>query len=187
MKKFLVLTTALVAGLAVGLSHADDDKGKGKGKGKAADPAARADAMIKSLDKDANGTISKEEFAAGPMAAKAKEKGGDGMIDKIFAGRDTNKDGQLDKAELSTPPKGKGGDKGKGKGKGGEKGAAKGGDKEGAAKGGDKGAAKDGDKGAAKDGDKGAAKDGDKGAAKDGDKGAAKAGEKEGAAKKKAE
>jgi hypothetical protein len=138
MKKFLVLTTALVAGLAVGLSHADDDKGKGKGKGKAADPAARADAMIKSLDKDANGTLSKEEFAAGPMAAKAKEKGGDGMIDKIFAGRDTNKDGQLDKAELSAPPKGKGGEKGgekgKGKGKGGEKGAAKGGEKEAPAK-----------------------------------------------------
>ncbi|MBP9225963.1 MAG: hypothetical protein KBF76_18980 [Verrucomicrobiales bacterium] len=138
MKKFLVLTTALVAGLAVGLSHADDDKGKGKGKGKAADPAARADAMIKSLDKDANGTLSKEEFAAGPMAAKAKEKGGDGMIDKIFAGRDTNSDGQLDKAELSAPPKGKGGEKGgekgKGKGKGGEKGAAKGGEKEAPAK-----------------------------------------------------
>ena len=138
MKKFLVLTTALVAGLAVGLSHAEDDKGKGKGKGKAADPAARADAMIKSLDKDANGTISKEEFAAGPMAAKAKEKGGDGMIDKIFAGRDTNSDGQLDKAELSAPPKGKGGEKGgekgKGKGKGGEKGAAKGGEKEAPAK-----------------------------------------------------
>ena len=138
MKKFLVLTTALVAGLAVGLSHADDDKGKGKGKGKAADPAARADAMIKSLDKDANGTLSKEEFAAGPMAAKAKEKGGDGMIDKIFAGRDTNSDGHLDKAELSAPPKGKGGEKGgekgKGKGKGGEKGAAKGGEKEAPAK-----------------------------------------------------
>ena len=28
--------------------------------------------------------------------------------EKMFAGRDTNKDGQLDKAELSAPPKGKG-------------------------------------------------------------------------------
>jgi Ca2+-binding EF-hand superfamily protein len=106
MKKFLVLTTALVAGLAVGLSHAEDEKGKGKGKG--GDPVKRAEAMIKSLDKDANGTLSKEEFAANPNAAKMKEKGGEGAIDKAFAARDTNKDGQLDKAELSTPPKGKG-------------------------------------------------------------------------------
>lgn len=112
MNKFLVLAT-LVAGLAVGL-HAEE-KGKGKGDGKGGDPAKRAEAMIKQLDKDGNGTISKEEFAAGPMAAKAKEKGGD--VDKIFAGRDKNSDGQLDKAELSMPPKGKG-DKGKGKGKG---------------------------------------------------------------------
>lgn len=110
MKKFLVVATTVVAGLAVGLSQAEEEKGKGKGKG--GDPAKRAEAMIKQLDKDSNGTLSKEEFAAGPMAAKAKEKGAD--IDKMFAGRDTNKDGQLDKAELSAPPKGKG--KGKGKG-----------------------------------------------------------------------
>lgn len=114
MNKFLVLAT-LVAGLAVGL-QAEEGKGKGKGEGKGGDPAKRAEAMIKQLDKDGNGTLSKEEFAAGPMAAKAKEKGGD--IDKIFAGRDKNSDGQLDKAELSAAPKGKGDGKGKGKGKG---------------------------------------------------------------------
>lgn len=72
MKKFLVLTTALVAGLAVGLSHADDDKGKGKGKGKAADPAARADAMIKSLNKDADGTISKKSLPQAPWPPKPR-------------------------------------------------------------------------------------------------------------------
>ena len=103
MKKFLVLATTVVAGLAVGLAQAEEEKGKGKGKG--GDPAARADAMIKELDKDANGTLSKEEFAAGPMAAKAKEKGGDGAVDKAFAGRDKDKNGQLDKAELSAAPK----------------------------------------------------------------------------------
>ena len=114
MKKFLVVATTVVAGLAVGLSQAEEGKDKGKGKG--GDPAKRAEAMIKTLDKDGNGTLSKEEFAAGPMAAKAKEKGAD--IDKLFAARDTNKDGQLDKAELAAPPKGKGDGKGKGKGKG---------------------------------------------------------------------
>ncbi len=111
MKKFLVLATTLVAGLAVGLAQAEEGKEKGKGKG--GDPAKRAEAMIKALDKDANGTISEEEFLAGPAATKAKTDGKDPK--KMFAGRDTNKDGQLDKAELSAPPKGKGDGKGKGK------------------------------------------------------------------------
>ena len=114
MKKFLLVATTLVAGLTIGLAQAED---KEKGKGKGGDPVKRAEGMIKTLDKDGNGTLSKEEFAASPNAAKMKEKGGEGAIDKAFAGRDTNKDGQLDKAELSAPPKGKG-DKGKGKGEG---------------------------------------------------------------------
>jgi hypothetical protein len=107
MKKFLVLTTTLVAGLAVGLAQAEEGKEKGKGKGKGGDPAKRAEGMIKALDKDGNGTISKEEFLAGPAATKAKADGKD--PEKMFAARDGNKDGQLDKAELSAPPKGKGG------------------------------------------------------------------------------
>src|SRR5690606_4799507 len=104
MKKFLVVATFVVAGLAIGLVQAEEGREKGKGKG--GDPAKRAEAMIKNLDKDGNGTLSKEEFAASPFAAKAKEKGGEGAIDKIFARRDTNKDGQLDQAELSAPPQG---------------------------------------------------------------------------------
>lgn len=124
MKKFLVVATAMVAGLAVGIAQAEDEKGKGKGKGKGGDPAKRAEMMIKKLDTDGNGTISKEEFAAGPMAKKAKESGKEGMIDKAFAARDKNSDGQLDKAELSAPRpggKGKGKPGGKGKGKGDKK------------------------------------------------------------------
>lgn len=116
MKRFLVAATTVVAGLTVGLVQADEGKEKGKGKG--GDPAKRAEAMIKRLDTDGNGTISKEEFAAGPMAAKAKERGDEGAIDRIFASRDTNSDGQLDQAELSAPPKGKGPGDGKGKGEG---------------------------------------------------------------------
>ncbi len=116
MNKFLVLAT-LMAGLAVGLQA---EEGKEKGKGKGGDPAKRAEATIKQLDKDGNGTLSEAEFVAGPNAVKAKEKGGDPA--KMFKSRDTNKDGQLDKAELSAPPKPP---KGKGKGKGEPKGEAK--------------------------------------------------------------
>lgn len=121
MKKFLVVTSALVAGLTVGLAQAEETKGEGKGRGKGGDPVKRAEAMIKNLDKDNNGTLSQEEFAAGPFVAKMKEKRGDDAIGKMFASRDTNKDGQLDKAELSAPPKGKGG-----RGKGGKEGKGRG-------------------------------------------------------------
>lgn len=124
MKKILILATVIISGIAIGNLQAEEGDKGGKGKGKGGDPAARADAMIKKLDTDGNGTISKAEMAAGPMASKAKE----GTLDKMFAARDTNEDGELDKAELSKPMgggKGKGGDKG-GKGKGGDD---KGGDK----------------------------------------------------------
>ncbi len=121
MKKFLVAATFVVAGLAVGL-QAEEGREKGKGKGKGGDPAKRAEAMIKNLDKDGNGTLSKEEFAASPFAAKAKEKAGEDAIDKIFARRDTNKDGQLDQAELAAPPQGgKGRPEGRPEGKGRDK------------------------------------------------------------------
>lgn len=122
MKKILTMATVAVVGLAVGISHAEDEKGKGKGKGKG-DPAKRAEMLIKKLDTDGNGTVSKDEFAAGPMASKAKEKGGDAGVDKFFGRLDKNSDGELDKEELSAQrPGGKGkpgpGGKGKGKGKG---------------------------------------------------------------------
>ncbi|MEX2578337.1 MAG: EF-hand domain-containing protein [Verrucomicrobiales bacterium] len=103
MKKILI-ATVVAAGLSVGLSHADDAK-KGKGK---ADPAKRAEMMLKKLDTDESGTLSKEEFAAGPMAKQLTEKRGADAVDKVFAMRDANKDGELDKEELSKPVKRKG-------------------------------------------------------------------------------
>lgn len=120
MNKILVVGTAIVTGLSFGLSHAEDEGGKGKGKGKG-DPAKRAEMMLKKLDTDESGTLSKEEFAAGPIGEKMKGK--EGALDKIFAARDKNNDGELDKDELAAPPKGKKGKgpkKGDGKGKGGE-------------------------------------------------------------------
>lgn len=123
MKKILIYSITLLAGLSIGLVQAEDEKGKGKGKGgKGGDPAERAAKMIKALDKDGNGTVSKKEFAAGPMAERMKGK--EGALDKMFAARDTNKDGELDKKELSAPRKG--GKGAKGKGKPGEEGKGKG-------------------------------------------------------------
>jgi hypothetical protein len=105
MKKTLILGAFALLTASFAIS-ADGDKAK-----KPADPAARAKMMLEKLDTDKNGTLSKEEFAAGPVAEREKEK--PGSADKAFASRDTNKDDQLDLAELSVVPEG-------GKGKGGK-------------------------------------------------------------------
>ena len=119
-KKLLTFAVAIIAGLAVGIAQADDEKGKGKkpgGKGKGGDPAKRAEMMLKRADTDKDGKISKEEWGKTPMAKKINEAKGDGAADKLFGMRDKNDDGFLDKAELSAPPK-----RGKGKGKPGKPG-----------------------------------------------------------------
>lgn len=116
--KSLVVATTLVAGMSLGLLHAEEEGAKGKGKG---DPAKRAEMILKSADTDENGTLSAEEFAASKMGAKMTADKGADMVDKAFARMDADGNGELDKAELSKPPKGKGkgdGEKGKGKGKG---------------------------------------------------------------------
>ena len=105
----LTIAFAMIAGVALAADDKKaDDAGKGKGKG---DPAARAERMMKQLDTDKDGKISKEEFLASPMAKKAKGKGGD--PEKNFDRLDANKDGFLTKDELGKMGKGKG--KGKGK------------------------------------------------------------------------
>ena len=94
----LTLSLVLVAGLAVA---AEGDK-PAKGKGGAPDPAKRAEMMLKNLDKDSNGSISKEEFAAGPMAKRAN--GDQEKIDKAFARIDKDGDGSITKEELEKMP-----------------------------------------------------------------------------------
>lgn len=119
MKKIVIIATVVASGMALSL-HAEEE-GKGKGKGKV-DPAKRVAFMLEKLDTDGSGTISKEEFAAGPIAEKMKGK--EGALDKIFAARDSDGDGELSKKELAKPMgkgKGPGPDgKGKAKKKGGE-------------------------------------------------------------------
>lgn len=99
MNKTLILGAFALLTASFAIS-AEGDKPK-----KPADPAARAKMMLEKLDTDKNGTLSKEEFAAGPIAEREKEK--PGSADKAFAARDTSKDGQLDLAELSVVPEGK--------------------------------------------------------------------------------
>ncbi|MBP82500.1 MAG: hypothetical protein CMO61_01470 [Verrucomicrobiales bacterium] len=113
MKKILLVATALVAGMTLGLEAQDGDKKSKGGRGKG-DPAKRVEMMLEKLDTDKNGSISKAEFAASPMAGKVKGKGGENSIDKLFAARDKNSDGELTKKELAAPRAGgKGGPSGK--------------------------------------------------------------------------
>jgi EF hand len=99
MNKTLILGAFALLTASFAIS-AEGDKPK-----KPADPVANAKMMLEKLDTDKNGTLSKEEFAAGPIAKREAEK--PGSTDKAFAARDTNKDGQLDLAELSVVPQGK--------------------------------------------------------------------------------
>ena len=116
MKKILILATIVASGMALSLHAEDEKKGKGK-KGGDMDPGKRAEMMIEKLDTDGNGTISQSEFAASPFAERLKDK--EGALDKLFAARDSNEDGELDLKELSKPMRGgKGGKGGKGPGDG---------------------------------------------------------------------
>lgn len=110
----LSLSLVLVAGLAMA---ADGDKPGAKGKGGPVDPAKRAEMMLKKLDTDKSGGISKEEFAAGPMAKRAN--GDQEKIDKAFGRIDKDGDGSITKEELEKMPAPK---PGAGKGKGANKG-----------------------------------------------------------------
>jgi len=115
----LTLSLTLIAGLAV----AGPDGGKPGKDGKpghdhkAMDPAKRAEMMMKKLDTDSDGKISKAEFAAGPMGKRMTEKRGDEAIDKFFGRVDKDGDGNLTEEELAAMPAHKKGGKKGGEGK----------------------------------------------------------------------
>ena len=109
MKKQIIL--AAVAAFAVtSIGMAAEGEGKGKGKKPPMTPEMRADAMIKNLDKDADGKLDKAELAAQPAP---KPKPGAPAPDpakpqptpeeraaKMIEKGDADKDGKLDKTEL---------------------------------------------------------------------------------------
>ena len=94
----MVITVAL--SLMAGLAFAAEGDKKGKGKAPA-DPAKRAEMMLKECDKDANQKLSKEEYAASKAAQGMKAKGGDEAVEKSFKARDKDCDGFLCKDELA--------------------------------------------------------------------------------------
>ncbi len=103
--KLLIIAITSLTGFAL----AADSEKKGK---KSVDPAKRAEMIIKKSDTDGNGTVNKSEFAASKMGKTMTEKRGAEAVDKFFARVDKNKDGELDKTELSSMKgKGKKGDK----------------------------------------------------------------------------
>ena len=122
MKSFLSLAIAasmVVSGMAMA---ADGDKPKPEGdkparkpEGKPGDRPAGGGDMIKRLDKNGDGKVSKEEAEAAPRLAQN------------FAKFDTNSDGQIDEAEFkaNAPKRGEGDKPGEKKPGGGDRPAKK--------------------------------------------------------------
>lgn len=127
MKKtsLMTLALALVTGIAMAAEGDKPKKGEAKKPG-GADPTKRAEMILGKLDTDKNGSISKEEFAAGPMAKRAQ--GDQTKIDAAFGRMDKNGDGAITKEELAAMPARGGGKKPGGEGKPGDGAKKKGGD-----------------------------------------------------------
>lgn len=84
-----------ILALAATVNAAEGDAKKPEAGKKKANP----EEMFKKLDKDGNGSISKEEFMAGP-GKKDATKGAE-----IFGKKDKNGDGSLSKEEFTAAPK----------------------------------------------------------------------------------
>jgi hypothetical protein len=110
MKIILTLAALLVSASFALAAEGDQPKkpGEGKGDGKRPNP----EEFFKKLDANSDGSISKDEFMAGPRAKQDPAKGAEN-----FGKLDKDSDGKLSKEEFMAMAKGKG-DKGKGDGKG---------------------------------------------------------------------
>ena len=84
-----------VLALSVSLNAAEGDAKKPE----AGKPKMNPEEAFKKLDKDGNGSISKEEFMAGP-GKKDAAKGAE-----MFGKKDKNADGSLSKEEFIVAPK----------------------------------------------------------------------------------
>lgn len=81
-----------ILALAATLNAAEGDKKPEAGKKKA---PANPEEVFKKLDKDGNGSISKEEFLASPQGKKDAAK-----ATEMFGKKDKNSDGSLSKEEF---------------------------------------------------------------------------------------
>lgn len=80
-----------ILALSVSLNAAEGDAKKPEGEKKKANP----EEVFKKLDKDGNGSISKDEFLASPQGKKDAAKAGE-----MFGKKDKNSDGSLSKEEF---------------------------------------------------------------------------------------
>jgi Ca2+-binding EF-hand superfamily protein len=96
MKPIVTLLTVL--GLASFSFGAEGDAKKPEGeKGK---PKANPEEAFKKMDKDSNGSVSKEEFMASPMAKKDAAK-----AEAAFGKKDKDANGSLSLDEFKAAPK----------------------------------------------------------------------------------
>jgi len=82
--------------LSVSLNAAEGDAKKPE----AGKPKMNPEEAFKKLDKDGNGSVSKEEFLASPQGKKDVVKAGE-----MFSKKDKNSDGSLSKEEFIVAPK----------------------------------------------------------------------------------
>lgn len=92
MKTILTLCALAICG-AFTLQAADGDKPKKPGDAKPGEGRRNPEETFKKLDTNSDGSITKDEFMAGPFA-KDKER-----AEKMFTARDKNTDGKLTKEE----------------------------------------------------------------------------------------
>lgn len=98
--KLILTLTALLASASLALAaEGDKPKRPDGGDGKRPDPAE----MFKKLDANSDGSISKDEFLAGPRAKQDPAKAGE-----RFTMLDKDKDGKISKDEFAAMAKGKG-------------------------------------------------------------------------------
>lgn len=85
-----------ILALSVTLQAADGDAPKKPEAGKGDKPKATPEERFKALDKDGNGSVSKEEWLAGPMGKKDATKAGE-----MFTRLDKDSNGSLSKEEMA--------------------------------------------------------------------------------------
>lgn len=100
--KIILSLTALVISASLALA-AEGDKPKKPGEGGKPGEGKRPnpEEMFKKLDTNSDGSISKDEFLASPMAKK--DAAG---AEKRFAAKDKDKDNKLSKEEFAARPEG---------------------------------------------------------------------------------
>jgi Ca2+-binding EF-hand superfamily protein len=91
--KNIITSIMAVAALSFTAVAADDAK-------KVEKKAPNPEAMLKKLDTNSDGSVSLEEFKAGPAGKKDAAK-----AEEIFKKKDKDSDGKLTKEELAAAPK----------------------------------------------------------------------------------